>query len=128
MSNEDSLPRPNAEEQDANPRVVAAVAGSLLLLVGLGLFGGRITLGHSRPENGNSTRGADEVFQHGVLARTDIVRSWDEIGRTAQNIDTYGWADRGKGIVQVPIDRAIDLVCEEQGSKGNNREARHTLP
>jgi hypothetical protein len=128
MSQEDTLPRPNAERQDANPRVIAALAGSLLLLVGLGLFGGRIALGHSHPETGASARATDELFQHGVQAKTDIDRSWEEIAAAAQNIGTYAWADRGKGIVQVPIDRAIDLVCEQQGSRENKPDARHSLP
>jgi hypothetical protein len=128
MSKEDTLPRPNAENSDAKPRVVAALAGSLLLLLGLGLFGGRIALGYSHPQAGSSARAPDELFQHGVQAMTDIDRSWGEIAGTAQNIETYAWIDRDKGIVQVPLDRAIDLVCEEQGSKENKRETRHSLP
>src|SRR5205807_2303427 len=30
--------------------------------------------------------------------------------RQRQELERYGWVDRGRGIVHVPIDRAIDLV------------------
>jgi hypothetical protein len=30
-------------------------------------------------------------------------------------IDTYGWVDRGHGIVHIPIDRAMDLILERGG-------------
>jgi len=28
-------------------------------------------------------------------------------------LNTYGWIDRGKGIVRIPIDRAIELVAQK---------------
>ncbi len=32
--------------------------------------------------------------------------------REAQVLTTYGWVDKEKGVVRIPIDRAIDLVAE----------------
>lgn len=31
-----------------------------------------------------------------------------------QQLDTYGWVDRKAGIIRIPIDRAMDLLIEEQ--------------
>jgi hypothetical protein len=128
MNEDDSFPRPDAENQDAQPRVVAAVAASLLLLVVLGLFGGRIAFVHLGPKPGASTRGADELFQHGIIVKTDVDRSWDEIARAAPSGDAYAWADRDKGTVHVPISRAIDLVCAEQGAPEIEQQSRLPLP
>ena len=33
--------------------------------------------------------------------------------REDQQLKTYGYIDRGKGVVQIPIDRAMDLVAKE---------------
>jgi len=44
------------------------------------------------------------------------VRPWEQIRelrtREEQTLDSYGWVDREKGIVRIPIDRAIDLTME----------------
>lgn len=32
------------------------------------------------------------------------------------NLTTYGWVDRDKGIVRIPIDRAIELTVQELAS------------
>lgn len=32
--------------------------------------------------------------------------------RQSRDLDSYGWVDRDRGIVHIPIDRAIDLVLE----------------
>ena len=31
-----------------------------------------------------------------------------------QQLDTYGWVDRKAGIIRIPIDRAMELIVEEQ--------------
>ena len=30
----------------------------------------------------------------------------------AQDLDGYGWVDRAKGVVRVPVDRAMDLIAQ----------------
>ena len=44
------------------------------------------------------------------------VHPWEQIrelrAREEQTLDSYGWVDREKGIVRIPIDRAIDLTIE----------------
>ena len=44
------------------------------------------------------------------------VHPWEQIRelrvREEQTLDSYAWVDREKGIVRIPIDRAIDLTIE----------------
>jgi hypothetical protein len=129
MSDEGPLPRPKAQEVDANPRLVAALAAVLALIMALGLLGGRLFIGRTAPAAEASLRGADQLFQHGVQATTDVERSWEEIGRsTPAAAQGYAWVDRSAGIVQVPIGRAIDLVCEEQGAVDRGQVTQHSPP
>jgi len=30
---------------------------------------------------------------------------------------SYGWVDQGKGLVQLPVERAMELIAEEHGAK-----------
>jgi hypothetical protein len=34
-----------------------------------------------------------------------------------QKLDTYGWVDRDKGIIHVPIEKALDAFLEQQKEK-----------
>jgi hypothetical protein len=118
MNGEDTLPRPKAEKEDADTRIVATIASSLAIVVAIGLLGGLFTLGRTRPR-----AGTDELFQHGVVAATDVQLSWDAIDHAPSASPAgYAWIDRQAGVVQVPIDRAIDLVCAEQNSRTSRRE------
>jgi hypothetical protein len=57
-------------------------------------------------------------FQDGPEARTDVDRSWAECERdTRSHLSGYGWVDRPAGIVRIPIDRAIDLVCAAEARR-----------
>jgi hypothetical protein len=127
MNDLDGVPRPDAEVEDASPRVVAMMAVLLVLLVALGLAGARLALSHSLPRTELASYGDDELFQHGVQASTDIERSWQEIDRaTSLGARCYAWVDRRAGIVQIPIGRAIDLVCA--GQHPVQREQGHSSP
>jgi hypothetical protein len=99
----------------------------LVFLVTVGLAGARLALGHSHPRMKLASHGDDELFQHGAQASTDIERSWQEIDRASSvGADGYAWIDRSAGIVQIPISRAIDLVCAEQHAV--RREQGHSSP
>ena len=50
--------------------------------------------------------------------KTDIEAAWTSVDPNATTApDGYGWIDRRAGIVRVPIERAIDLVCAEEAGK-----------
>jgi hypothetical protein len=57
-------------------------------------------------------------FQDGPEARTDVDRAWAQCEHdTRSHLSGYGWVDRSAGIVRIPIDRAIDLVCAAEARK-----------
>lgn len=123
MNEDDPLPLPSAEDTDAQPRLVASIAGSLGVLVALGLVAGHLAAGRPAVGAGASLRGQEELFQNGVEAMTDIDRSWAKIDRSPGAAPGgYAWVDRKAGIVQVPIERAIDLVCSEQVDQTGRKE------
>jgi hypothetical protein len=114
MSAEESLPRPKCEKEDAHPPLAAALAGTMAVIVAIGLGIGFLIVKPSS-DRATSLPGSDGVFQHGPSERTDIDDAWQSVQPPAKvNADGYAWIDRRAGIVQVPIGRAIDLVCEEQ--------------
>ena len=120
------MPPPRHESTDADPRVVALIAGSLAVLVamglavGLGLFGHRSHGGELAP-----AKPAEALFQNGPAAQTSVAQSWDEYERdTRLHLEGYGWIDRKAGVVRIPIDRAIGLVADGlQGAGSAEREA-----
>jgi hypothetical protein len=116
MRNPDPLPRPAYEPQDAEPRVIAATAASLAAVVGICIVVAAVI--HSGEAGGRGSgppAGPDSFFQHGPQAGTAVDHSWAEIDLAVHaHLGGYAWVDRRAGIVRVPIDRAIDLVCAEQ--------------
>jgi len=44
-------------------------------------------------------------------------RLTDMRAKEAKQIDSYGWVDQQKGVVQLPIDRAIELTIQELNAK-----------
>jgi hypothetical protein len=129
MTADESLARPEAETKDAHPLMVGSIGASLALIIGLGLLGGKLIVGHGDFESEKLLRGPRETFEHGPLAASDIDRSWAEINRTlASEANGYAWIDRRAGIVRVPIGRAIDLICAEQGRPIGNGAERQEPP
>jgi hypothetical protein len=129
MTTQEPVKRPEAETEDAHPMLVGVIASSLGLIVGLGLFGGLLFVGRPEIRAERLVRGSDETFEHGVVAASDIERSWAEINRsTASEAENYAWIDRRAGIVRVPISRAIDLICEEQGRPNTSQPERRESP
>jgi hypothetical protein len=129
MTARETSTRPGAETEDASPKLVGAIVASLTLIVAFGLIGGMLIVRRSDMEAEEMQRGSDEFFEHGILAASDVDRSWAEINRSsASETGGYAWIDRRSGIVRVPIDRAIDLVCAEQGKPNGNLSERRVSP
>jgi hypothetical protein len=119
--------RPGHEDSDASPRVVGLIAGALAALVAAGLL-----VGWGYVEAGKGAASQPRVsspFQDGPQARTDVDRAWAECERdTRSHLSGYGWVDRRAGIVRIPIDRAIDLVCAAEARKPTAPVGRQTAP
>jgi hypothetical protein len=107
------------EDSDARPRIVGLIAGALAALVAVGLL-----VGWGFVEAGKGAATQSELssrFQDGPQARTDVDRAWTEYERdTRSHLSGYGWVDRPAGIVRIPIDRAIDLVCAAEARKSTD--------
>jgi hypothetical protein len=58
----------------------------------------------------------DEVVQDTVLSVRDP-RLKELRDTETQELTTYGWVDQEKGIVRIPIDRAMDLLVQESASR-----------
>ena len=116
MSSAAAGSRPTHEDSDARPRVVVLIAAALAALVAAGLL-----VGWGFAEAGKGAASQPRVsspFHGGPEARTDIARAWADYERdTRAHLSGYGWVDRPAGIVRIPIDRAIDLVCEAEAPK-----------
>ena len=110
---------PGYETRDINTKGIFLFGGGLLgviviiLLVVFGLFKGM--------QHVNRALGSDPT---GSLVQTapnydgplmQVTPEEDLRWMKTQNaaaLDSYGWMDRANGVVQLPIDRAIDLLAE----------------
>lgn len=105
------LPRPRYEPADAETRVVGLIAGGLAALIVLGLLSGWGYLA-ARQRTAPPEAPAAGGFQDGPAYRTSIDVAWAGYQRDVRShLVGYGWVDRPDGIVHVPIERAIDLLC-----------------
>jgi hypothetical protein len=109
-------PAPGYETTDASPRVAAITAVGLVVIIGLCLAVAAWLYRHrSRSEDVESTLAPDGRFQNGPNEQTRIEQAWVKQDRLVhEHLDSYGWVDRPKGIVHIPIDRAIDLMLAAQ--------------
>jgi hypothetical protein len=116
MSTSAAGSRPGHEDSDAHPRFVGLVAGALVALVACGLLVG---WGFAAAGKGAASKSpVSTPFQDSPQARTDVDRAWSDYERdTRAHLSGYGWVDRPAGVVRIPIDRAIDLVCAEEARK-----------
>lgn len=104
-------PPPPHEARDASIRVILTGAGSLFVLIALGLgFAALLGANHRRLP-------AVLTFQHGPDERTEIAAEWPALDRAfRQHLETYGWIDRDRGVVRIPIEQAMRrLVARGEG-------------
>lgn len=104
------LAPPRNEPTDASPLAIGAVAGTLALLIA-------ISLGVSLPmvRGRGPVEGRESLFQNGASDRTSIEAAWAAAAGVAAPA-SYAWADRRRGLVRIPISRAVDLVCGDGGA------------
>ena len=103
------------EVSDAKPKVIAWFVVSLFMtiFVSMAVLGWMYT--HLYTEGtAMPVRPRQESFKHAPAARTSIAKDWNVIDALAhQRLDGYGWIDRTKGVVRIPIDHAAELVAKE---------------
>lgn len=91
--------------------IVIGVSGSLFVV--------RVMMLGPAPEPEEAgIAGQISSFTHGAAARSSIRQSWEELEAelTTRLRDDYGWVDRERKIVRIPIERAIDLIVREHAA------------
>jgi hypothetical protein len=123
MSAQATGSRPGHEDSDASPGVVGLIACSIAALVAAGLLMG---WGFVAAGRGAASRPrVSSPFQDGPQARTGVAQAWADCERdTRLHLAGYGWIDRSAGVVRIPIDRAIDLICAEAPKSAAPGEGR----
>ena len=111
-------PEPVRERSDASLRVVAIFALGLPLgLLAALLVGRHLALQAAGPGR-TASLGAAGRFEHGPDARTGIEEDWAGVDRAArQRLQGYGWVDRRRGIVRLPIEQAMERLAAGAGGE-----------
>ncbi len=109
-------PASGPENSDANVRDVIfsglglAIATFVICLLMLGLF--RYLAGSRESTPANPLAGS----QIPPEPRLEV-QPWEQLKQLRahedQVLNSYGWVDKDKGIVHIPIDRAIDIVAQQ---------------
>jgi len=94
-----------------------AVAAIFILLSLFGVLAHRVYLG-SRPAAPQNEAPDNLTKDLAWRATPELRRAYlaDLRGKQMKQAQSYAWVDQKNGVVQLPIDRAMDLVVKEQGS------------
>lgn len=109
--NEESVKR-GFEVKDASSRALFLTGAALLVIIGVsmavlfGVYGARI--GPRSSSHGAGYRGA-------ATARTGIEADWEKLdAENASHLTGYRWIDKGAGVVQIPIGRAMEQLAGKE--------------
>jgi hypothetical protein len=102
------------------PRPVStlAVAAIFILLSVFGVLAHKVYLGSrpAAPQNEQPDNlGKDLAWRATPEARRAYLAGLRKA--QAKQAQSYAWVDQKKGIVQIPIDRAMDLIVKEEASR-----------
>ena len=103
------------EIADANTIRIALLCIGLVIFVALSMVAVTIIY-NQRIKTQNHAFGPG--YQGGASQRTPIEDTWKALdAETAAHLGGYRWVDKERGEVQMPIDRAMDLIQEKQGGQ-----------
>jgi hypothetical protein len=109
MKNETPASLPEYERTDAHPPLVAGIAAVLFGLIALGAGVGALILRHA-PNTGGLPMEKSELTD-----AADVSRDWQvQDSLVREHLERYAWIDRHQGIVQIPIERAMELEAEKE--------------
>jgi len=98
------------EKKDASPRVIVIAVGLLILLLAFVGMSARLVLRvlsrTGAPSQSVPLPPEPRLEANPYQALQTLRAHEDEV------LHQYAWVDKSKGIVRVPIDRAMDLVAE----------------
>jgi hypothetical protein len=107
---------PGYETADINVWAVGKFAIYLVVVVILSvalLFGLMKYFQAQEAQERAQTIEPENVFPEPRLERHEALDLEKFRARENQTLDTYGWVDQSKGVVRLPIDRAIDVVAQK---------------
>lgn len=118
MSGHAHLPLPDYERTDASARGIAwttAGIGVALLAV---LVSSAVLYRHWAAEKHTTALSKQTSFANGPQVRTSIETDWaQQDSLVREHLTTYGWIDRERGVVRIPVDRAMELLAREGEEK-----------
>jgi hypothetical protein len=103
------------EVSDASPKVIGMFVVGLFAMIfaAMGALGWMYVHLYAKT-NAIPVKHQEDSFKHAPRSETSIAKDWDSIEAQAHaRLDNYGWADRARGVVRVPITRALELVAKE---------------
>ena len=112
------------EKKDLDPRTITlfAAGGAVVLLLAAALAFWMVQSANKRYAARQSPRPAAHAREGGLAPRLQVQGS-NELRELRQAEETmlnsYAWIDRDRGIVRIPVERAMELLVEE----GERREA-----
>jgi len=96
---------------DASTVRIALLCFGLVIFVALSMLG--VTIIYDQQFK-TQTNAFGAGYQGGASARTPIEETWQALdGETSAHLGGYRWIDKQRGEVQIPIDRAMELVREK---------------
>jgi hypothetical protein len=110
------------EKRDLDPRKIAlfAAGGAVVLLFAAALAFWMVQSSTRRHAALQSPRRPAQTRERVAQPRLQV-RGFDELRemRKAEEtiLDSYGWVDREKGIVRIPVDRAMEILAEKEGAR-----------
>jgi len=109
---ENNRERPGFEQSDVNVIAVSKVAIALLLvtILAMALLVG--VFNYFKVQEGGAAKNIEptKVFPEPQLEKTPIPDLKEVREAEDRVLNNYGWADRQKGVVRIPISQAMDMV------------------
>ena len=103
------------EVSDASPKVIGMFVVGLFAMIfaAMGALGWMYVHLYAKT-NAIPVQPQEDSFKHAPRAKTSIAKDWNAIdAQTHARLDNYGWEDRARGVVHVPLTRALELVAKE---------------
>src|SRR5690348_6730945 len=107
---------PGHETADINVWAVGKFGIYLIgiIVLSLGLLFGLMRYFQTQEEHDVAqTIEPEKVFPEPRLEKSEMLELDKFRAREDQTLSTYGWVDQSKGVVRIPIDRAIDVVAQK---------------
>lgn len=104
------------ETRDVDPKVIALLVGSIALIVGGAMIGLHfLMIAHAAATRAQSAElvTVDQTPPKPHLQTTPTGDFETFVVQQEEQLHSYGWIDRQKGVVHIPVERAMDLAVKD---------------